>query len=96
MASNGTELTDAREWRGMDLTEKELRSAGETLEEIVLRHMNDMSDEDKEIERGAFAEVLLALGIGEELTVRGEVARECWRQDMEERCPGSYAQKMTA
>lgn len=80
----------------LDLTEEELRSAGETLEEIVLRRMEGMSDDEKDIERGAFAEVLLTLGVAEELTVRGEIAREHWRNDMEERCPGSYAQKMIA
>lgn len=80
----------------MELTKEELRSAGKTLEKIVLRRIEGMSDEDKEIERGAFAEALLALGIGGELTVRGEIAREHWRKDMEERWPGSYALKMIA
>jgi len=80
----------------MEPTKEELRSAAKTLEEIALRHMVDMSDDEKIIERGAFAEALLALGVGEELTVRGEISRERWRKDMEDRCPGSYAQKMIA
>jgi hypothetical protein len=80
----------------MDVTEAELRSAGKTIAEIVLRRMDGMSEDEKEIERGAFAEMLLALGISEELTVRGAAAQRRWLENLEETWPGSYAQKMTA
>lgn len=96
MAQSGRDLIDTQEWRTVELTDKELRAAGKALGTIALHRMDGMSDEEREIERGAFAEALLALGVGDELTVRGEVSRERWRRDMEERWPGSYALKMIA
>jgi hypothetical protein len=96
VAQSGRDLIDTQEWRKVELTDDELRAAGQTLGQIVLRRMEGISDDEQLIERGAFAEALLALGVGDELTVRGEVARERWRRDMEERWPGSYALKMTA
>lgn len=86
MASSNRELADMQDQltlslggvRGIGVTDRELRSAGATLSDIVVKRLDELSEDEQETERGALGEALLALGIGTELTVDGEIARQRW------------------
>lgn len=63
----------------MDTTLQELREVGKGLADVVVQRLHpSLSQAAVDEERGALVEALLALGVGEEPTVRGAVARHAY------------------
>jgi hypothetical protein len=66
----------------MDVTPDELREVGKGLADVVNNRLERTPDDGTTLcpvnERGALVEVLLALGVGVEPTVQGEVARRAY------------------
>lgn len=68
--------------RGMDTTQQELREVGKGLADVVVQRLDRSRPVNQDVdpldERGALVEALLALGVGEEPTVRGAIARHAY------------------
>ena len=87
MTTANREISDLQDYmytgtNGTNITEAEVKAAARTLAGITAKQIEKSSDDRAEVEKGCLGEALLALGLTSELSVRGEIARVAWRNDV--------------